>query len=245
VTETLQREVALLPALGPTLPVPIPHFEVVAGDPIEFVGYRKLNGSPLPIALARGADERELAGQLGAFLTALHSFPVAQAARLGLEDADVSSWLARRQEFREWCEGRAIPLLSPAERCGAERMFEDFFSRARAGFEPAVVHADLGPPHVLCCDDAISGVIDWGDVVVGDPALDFAWLLHGVGETFAEELLGAYRETGGVVDPELRGRALFYHRLGPWYEVHYGLEFDHPEFVESGLEAVRARLPPH
>ena len=245
VVEWLRREVALLPELAAALPVPVPRFEVVGeAESLELVGYRKLHGSALDAAVAGGADPRALAGQLGAFLAALHRFDVARAEQLGLPPADAPAWLARYGEFRDWCERRALPLLSIGDRRSAGAMFEDFFSRACSGFAIAVVHADLGPEHVLCRGDVVSGVIDWGDVRIGDPALDFAWLLHGVGDEFADELLAAYGEAGGVVDPELRGRALFYHRLGPWYEVHYGLEFDRPEFAERGLAGVRTRLPP-
>jgi hypothetical protein len=45
------------------------------------------------------------------------------------------------------------------------------------------------------------------------------------------------------VDGALRERALFHHRLGPWYEVVHGLDTGEERFVRSGLEGVRARLP--
>src|SRR5215218_2650565 len=195
VAEWLRREVALLPELAGALPVPVPRFDIVgAGDAVEVVGYRKLHGSPLDVAVAAGADPRTLARQLGAFLAALHSFDVARAEQLALPPADASAWLARYSEFGEWCKRRAFPLLSGPERRLAGGMFDEFFSRARNGFAIAVLHADLGPEHVLCRGDVVSGVIDWGDVRIGDPALDFAWLLHGVGDVFGDELLPAYRK---------------------------------------------------
>ena len=86
----------------------------------------------------------------------------------------------------------------------------------------------------------MTGVIDWSDASLGDPALDFAWLLHGTGTAFGDALLRAY---GPVPGDALRARALSYHRLGPWHEVLYGLESERPEFVASGLAGVRRRLP--
>jgi hypothetical protein len=44
------------------------------------------------------------------------------------------------------------------------------------------------------------------------------------------------------VEDALRRRALFYHRLGPWFEVHYGDFTGRPEWVRSGLAGVRSRL---
>jgi aminoglycoside phosphotransferase (APT) family kinase protein len=238
VQETLTTEIALLPELAPTLPVPIPAFEVVVRDDASMlVAYRKLHGEPF------AASDVGVASAVGAFLAALHSFPVARAAELGLEARDGERWLARYEEFRAWGRSRAFPLLEAAERKAADQMFEVFFSHAAHGFQLAVVHADLGPKHVLCEGPRVTGVIDWGDVRIGDAAIDFAWLLHGLSEAFAAQLLAEYARRGGVVDPDLTGRARFYHRLGPWYELHYGLEFKQPQYVESGLAGVRARLP--
>jgi aminoglycoside phosphotransferase (APT) family kinase protein len=199
----LRKEAALLPELAPALPVPVPEPEIVVQNGAFFVGHRKLDGRPLH------AGRTAVAQRLGAFLSALHAFPV----------------------------------LDRAERESARAMFEEFFALAsNLAFETVLIHADLGPEHILCRDDDVSGVIDWSDARVADPALDLAWLLHGLGEPFAETVLEHYAgsRTG---DDRLRDRALFYHRLGPWHEVLYGLERGGDAYVESGLAGVRRRLP--
>jgi aminoglycoside phosphotransferase (APT) family kinase protein len=97
------------------------------------------------------------------------------------------------------------------------------------GFEPALIHSDLGPEHLLVRDGRLAGVIDWGDTRVGDPALDYSWLLNG---PFAD----------WDVDADLRRRARFYHRLAPWYEAHYGLFTNQPTHLERGLAGIQERL---
>lgn len=121
-------------------------------------------------------------------------------------------------------------------------MIEGFLSDdANFSFSPTLVHADLGPEHILCRPSSeIAGVIDWSDARVGDPALDFAWLLHSLGESFAGSLLDAYEPE---VDACFSRRALFYHRLGPWHEVRYGIDIDRQSFVDRGLGGIRSRLP--
>jgi len=99
------------------------------------------------------------------------------------------------------------------------------------------VHGDIGPRHVLCEDGQITGVIDWSDAREADPALDLAWALYGAPEPFAEGVAAAY----GVTDDELE-RALAWYRLGPWYEVLWGLGPGGQEFTESGLAGIVARL---
>ena len=234
VEDWLRREIALLPELAPALPVSVPAFELVSADPL-FVGYRKLPGGPL------GRDASlDVARALGGFLSALHAFPLERARAAGVA-GDSARWredYARQlARFRE----NVLPLLMPDERAAAVEMFDGFLQHLdRATFEAVLIHADLGPEHVLCEDGRVTGVIDWGDTRIGDPALDFASLLHGLGEAFACALLGNY---GGRTDDGFRQRALFYHRLGPWYEVDYGLVTGQADFVVSGLAGLRARLP--
>ena len=47
--------------------------------------------------------------------------------------------------------------------------------------------------HLLVTGGEASGVIDWGDTCIGDPALDLSWTMLGTTRPFAEALEGAYR----------------------------------------------------
>ncbi|MBA3383506.1 MAG: phosphotransferase [Actinobacteria bacterium] len=211
VEEALELEIVLLPALAPALPVDVPSFEHVSRNPL-FVGYRLIRGEPL-------VDE-DADGVL-AFLDALHAL---DPSGLPLAHHD---WVdAYRRQCAEF-ERLVLPLLDQDRRAEAKQLFAD--AETLVDFEPALVHADLGPEHLLVRDSRLAGVIDWGDTRVGDPALDYAWLLNG---PFAD----------WDVDPELRRRARFYHRLAPWYEAHYGLFTNQPSHTESGLAGVRDRL---
>jgi aminoglycoside phosphotransferase (APT) family kinase protein len=55
------------------------------------------------------------------------------------------------------------------------------------------LHADLHPANVLTADGALRGVIDFGDLRVGDPALDLAagWIL--LPTDAVDRFLAAYR----------------------------------------------------
>jgi aminoglycoside phosphotransferase (APT) family kinase protein len=231
VRETLEMEGRLLPELARAVPVPIPSFEHVAED-FRAVAYRKLEGSPVDVS--RG----HLGEQLGRFLTALHAFPVERARELGVPSHD-RGWHGRYDAFARGLLGRVGPLLGD-DRPRAEQMLSAYLDDpANFEFTPRLTHADLGPAHVLSRGDELTGVIDWSDARIGDPALDLAWALHGTPAAFAEAVLAAYASD----DPSLAERGLFFHRLGPWYELHYGVHFDQPAYVESGLAGVRSRLP--
>lgn len=209
--EQLEKEVALLPVLAPALPVEVPRFEHVSREP-WFVVYRLIRGEPLHDPATGGVRE---------FLEALHSL-------------DPAGSPAPRPDWRDLYRGHAddwrrtvLPLLDADERGRAEALLAEI--ETLAGYEPALVHCDLGPSHLICRDGSLVGVIDWADAQVGDPAVDYSWLLN---VPFPD----------WEVDDELRRRALVYHRLGPWFEVEYGLRIEEPDWVSSGLEGLRSRL---
>jgi aminoglycoside phosphotransferase (APT) family kinase protein len=211
VEEALQLELVLLPALASSLPVQVPSFEYVSYDPL-FVGYRLIRGDPIVDEDGEGTR---------AFLESLHAF---DTSGIPVEPRD---WV---ETYRDQCaefERLVFPLLDRDRRARARRLFGDV--ETLVSFEPALLHADLGPEHLLVRDGRLVGVIDWGDTRIGDPALDYAWVLNG---PFAD----------WDVDPDLRRRARFYHRLGPWYEAHYGLFTNRPTHVERGLTGIDERL---
>jgi aminoglycoside phosphotransferase (APT) family kinase protein len=211
VEEALEVEIVLLAALAPALPVDVPSLEHISRDPL-FVGYRLIRGEPL-------VDED--ADGVRAVLEALHALDPT-----GLPLA-LTDWVdAYRRQCAEF-ERLVFPLLDGDTRRRAQLLFDEV--ETLVGFEPVLLHADLGPDHLLVHDGHLRGVIDWGDARLGDPALDYAWLLNG---PFAD----------WDVDADLRRRARFYHRLGPWYEAHYGLFTNRPAHTERGLVGIAERL---
>jgi aminoglycoside phosphotransferase (APT) family kinase protein len=218
----LHSEIALLPLIGPTLPVPVPRFTHVAEPshafPYPFVGYRKLTGLPLADAPATLIESERLSPQIGTFLTALHRFPVTQAVACGVPDASPAAWRARHAtmltELRTF-----FPRMTPAKRARTERLFASYLENPLHGqFTPVLLHRDLGGDHLLL-DPAtgdLAGVIDWGDLSIGDPAQDFC----GLPASWLPTLLAHY---GGAVDATFADRVAFYRALGPYHTLLFGL----------------------
>jgi aminoglycoside phosphotransferase (APT) family kinase protein len=231
--EVLRREATLLEGLQGEVSGAVPAPAFVAEDAACLV-YRKIDGTPVAEPPQGGIwPER-----LGRFLYDLHLVPPEFA---GLRASGPAAW---RESYREELDGfrrRVFPSLDPREREAAGAVFDAFLEDDRNfRFATGVVHRDLGPEHILVTADGdLAGVIDWGDAGLGDPAIDFAWLLHRVPEA-GERALAAY---GGSADERFRVRARFYDLLGPWYEVTHGLDAGEPAFVASGLAGIRDRLP--
>ena len=220
VAAAYEAERRLLPQLARVLPAAVP-VPIDAGR--DYIVYPKLRGSPLtqtPPSEATGVD-------LGKFLRQLHMLPVSIAEQAGLQP------YAREHELAV-LQSVVLPRLDPEERSAAEALLT---AAAALEFNPAIVHADLGPAHILCNGPRLAGVIDWTDARIDDPAIDLAWLLHGAPAPAAEAARNAYG-----ADAATTARALVHHQLGPWHEVLHGVTTATPALVNSGLAGVRARL---
>jgi aminoglycoside phosphotransferase (APT) family kinase protein len=233
--DALRTQIALLPELSREVSAPIPFPELTSLEP-PAMAYRKLEGAP-----ASEGTESSLTGiwpeRLGRFLYDLHLVPL---EFVGLRGAGTEAWRDRLRVQIDEFDARVVPLLAPEETRRARSLFDALLLDANVRFAESLVHADLGPEHVLVTPTGdLAGVIDWGDATSGDPAIDFAWLLDSPSDA-GERALAAY---GGPSDASFRARAAGYHALAPWYEVHYGLETDRPELVDTGLRGVRDRLP--
>ena len=206
----LVRESVVMPWLAPRLPLPVPVPVVISDDPLV-VRHELVPGAE--VTSLNAVQGR----QLGEFLLALHAVPVAEAAERGVE-----------------------PMTLPVARFRAEVQVpggEELLAQIDGLPADTLVHGDLGPEHVLGRDGVLTGVIDFGDLHIGDAAIDLAWALHSTPPEFADALVAAY----GVTD-ELRRRALVWHQLGPWHEVLHGNDIGDPQVAAGGLEGVRDRL---
>jgi aminoglycoside 2''-phosphotransferase len=190
---TVRRELALLPRLRPALPLPVPAFEHVGrreDGELLFVGYRLLPGKPLTpelFAMLPGDEQEAALASLAVFLGALHSFPVDAARAAGVAHERLTCGYHDGQ--RDLPRSLA-PLLTAAE---VERLDSAFarYESEHGRLASTMLHADLKPEHVLYDPAArrITGVLDWGDVCLGDPDFDLAVISIFFGEDFLARLL--------------------------------------------------------
>jgi aminoglycoside 2''-phosphotransferase len=240
----LEKEISLLPALALALPVAIPRFTYIArsgapADPaLPFAGYPALRGdflSTRPELLAAGSP---LLGQLGAFLGALHAFPVEQAVASGVPAGSWAAWVAGWRRWWSYLNVAGALHFEP-DVCRLVRDTGDDFLKDLTATTGVVtlVHHDLALEHLLVAPDGarLTGVIDWGDAAIGDPAVDFAAFAGQCAPAALDELLATY---GRAVDDTFLQRAAWYARLAPYHQLYFGLKTDDRAMVAQGLAAV-------
>ena len=200
-----EREHRWLPVLAPHLPVAVP-IPVALGAPA--LGYPYpwyvspwLEGrNPRP---SGGADLTVLAGDLARFVLALERIrtdgaPEPRPAQRGGPLAAADGAVRRRaEELRGDADVDVDGLLA---------VWDAGLQAPPWGGAPVWVHGDLSDGNLLVDPGGrLTGVIDWGGLTAGDPAVELmvAWNL------FDERARAAYRDALGFVDAAtwLRGRA--------------------------------------
>jgi aminoglycoside 2''-phosphotransferase len=78
------------------------------------------------------------------------------------------------------------------------------------------LHGDLCADHILFDPKkrVITGIIDWGDSTIGDPAFDFLGIIDDYDKNFAQQVLTNYL---GPIDESFLIRAEFYSNLFPFF----------------------------
>lgn len=207
IVEPFLRGVRLTRLVADALPLPVPDFRFVgepdAEFPYAFAGYEKIPGLP-------GCDVRpdreqwpDLADVLGETLGALHA--------LDPEPFGEPPWPAPEDPFP--------PAIAAAVREGlGDRVDARVEAYLRGEVEPpppspldpVPTHADLLGYHILLDPSGgrITGILDWMDMGLGDPAADFVGLLLWLGEDFLDMALDRYpRPVDAGIRDRIRHRA--------------------------------------
>jgi aminoglycoside phosphotransferase (APT) family kinase protein len=224
----LEREIALLPLLVSHVPlvIPVPCLVGVRTTdyPSPFAAYRLIRGATAGSLILAPEVRAGLAAPLGAFLRALHAIdpapfldrglPFDELGRLDHEKRLALTRERLRAHEADGVAGRWLRLLT---------WLEEHPPVAPPADERRLVHGDLYARHVILDSDARPvGVIDWGDIHFGDPALDIAiaFLL------MPAQAHAAFRAAYGAIDERTwnaaRYRAIYHAVLEYDYGVRSG-----------------------
>lgn len=207
----LETERQLLPLIARHVPTPVP-VPTFSGKPTDayrwpFAGYRLMPGTTACRAHLSAKRRQAIAEPLGHFLAALHAIPATEARRHGappdhLRRLDVPYRLAKWEDSLGPMAAQGLLPDVEATRRALRRL-----ATPLPGPRPeALVHGDLYARHLLV-DDAgnLTGVIDWGDVHLGDPAVDLAIAPY----FLPPAAWPAFREAYGPISDETWRLALF------------------------------------
>jgi aminoglycoside phosphotransferase (APT) family kinase protein len=235
----MRRETALLGQIAPHVPlaIPAPAFVGVPSDAFSrpFAGYRLIAGVTACSVPLSDEARAAMAEPLAHFLRALHAIDPAPLVAAGLPPDEIGrlDGAKRLRLARE-----RLPSLVAAGVTGLEAFVEWLVAHPPAPLPDAqrrVLHGDLYHRHVVLDGDLHpAGVIDWGDVHLGDPALDIA-IAHMLLPARAH---AAFREAYGAIDERTWSAARYraiYHAI---LEIDYGIREDDAGMRASGSAAL-------
>jgi len=130
--------------------------------------------------------------------------------------------------------------LSAGNATRLERIItEHLADEANFEFTPRILHADLSAEHILRHDGRISGILDWGDVSLGDPDYDFCYLYNDFGAAFVRATAAQY----GHPDVERLIRKCHYFAIADHIgTIAFGKDEALPGHVEAAWERLRQLL---
>ncbi|MEO9213286.1 MAG: aminoglycoside phosphotransferase family protein [Caulobacteraceae bacterium] len=234
-----RAELAVLPRVAEVSPLAVPRYAYVSRDR-DFGGYALIAGRemrPAVFAALSGEARATVLGQIAGFLRALHGLDPALLDQPGVETA--RSWSAGdyARRWRAVYRGKIATIVAPDLLIRIDRFYDAFEGRP-VGPRACIVHDDLTDDHMLLAPagDRLAGIIDFGDVAIGDPAHDLAFFWSW-GEAAAGELAALY-DPGGA-DPAVLDRSR-------WWFARYvvgSLRWGDDGAVEGRSRALLARLP--
>lgn len=229
-------EIAVLAALHGHTPVQVPHIERTAADG-SFGAYRLVPGQPLTpaafAALPQASMERLIEASVE-LLKAVHALP---ASVVILPDgtartaAGAPAWAAR-----EYRTDRRRLLVDAATDPVLLNRLDAFFTAYPNLSWPltCVIHGDFTEDHMLVAadGDTLTGVIDFGDTVLGDPAYDLT-IFWAAGDWAAQAAAGRLGGDDGLLQ---RSRYSFVrYSVGRLCEAHGGDEHRDADKIGQSL----------
>ncbi len=210
------------------LPFDVPEF--VGQAPIgntRAVVYELLPGDSFDVDDLTG--HAGVAGSIGRAIAAIHGLPTAFVATAGLP-----------QQTAEECRTSTIELIDRAANTGRlpaallRRWEQATDDDALWQFPPTVVNGSLSADSFLITDDAVSGIVGWAGLSVGDPARDLHWLLSARG-AHAETAMAAYTAQRQGGDQRITQRAMLYAELELARWLLHGTETRNSSIVDDAV----------
>lgn len=204
-----------------------------AGD-TRAVIFTRMPGTQLtPYDLAQSS---ELLGAVAAALATVHGLPPSPVLQGGLPSRDARECRLAAARIVERAEATRLLPETVLQRWEKLMSDDDTWD-----FAPAVVHGALETDVIYTEGERIVGVDGWSELAVGDPAVDFAWLIE-IDPDIFEAVLPRYSRLHSVGSiPALRTRAELYQELKLAQHLLQGVE-QHDQAKVDGSIAELDRL---
>lgn len=232
-----RAELEILPKLSETITLPIPNFQYIPADK-SFAGYNFVTGEPLSIKdfnKLNSSQQNKIAKQVSDFLNELHNFSATKAKKYGVSLA----WSEKdaRNYYSEQAE-TVYKKLSSNDIKLLKSIFDTYCNgKIKTDFKKTVVHQDLTSDHILFDKNTkkVCGIIDFGDIQISDPAVDFSKLWE-YSEKFVDKVLSGYQSQ----DKQLKSRSYRWYIYQCIGNMHCGITMKRKKYWQKGYSLFKS-----
>ena len=234
----------LMKYLDLNIPNPIWHMFNATSAPYGIMAYRKLEGNSIDPIVFNKLNQRNrsvIAKEVANFIVSIHQLPY---ERLGLEGVpkmktDKKTLAALREDTLEFLKRKlTAEEYRKMEDWWEELSSDDNFFR----YKPTLCHGDAWHENILVDDDYshVIGVIDFSNMVIGDPAVDLAPQIY-LGKEFYDLVLHEYTKVFGD-DKTINQRIKRHQELREISGLQYVIKNNLVDEYEDAISKIRHRI---
>lgn len=189
------------------LPVTVPDWRIFTP---ELIAYPRLPGTPAATINSEANNYDWVIDPHSPPEAFIETLAEAMAALHGIDHETASEAGLRVKQPREVRRALADRMDEIKRIFGVSEVLWDRWQAwlADDGYWPthsSLIHGDLHPGHIVIDSDGrVTGLLDWTEAEVADPASDFTIYYAAFGEPGLEKLLEHYEKAGGRVWPRIR-----------------------------------------
>jgi aminoglycoside phosphotransferase (APT) family kinase protein len=236
----LEAEWCALPKLASRLPLPIPvpqwKGSPTSNFPWPFIGYRLIPGFTACYANLLEDERSALAEPIAQFLAILHATPKSEISQCNIpgdNQSRIDGNLLTPKIIKNFEELSLLGLL------GNKKQLEitiQNLQHFRAPVNSFVVHGDFYVRHLLVDKNHhLVGVIDWGDIHLGDPAIDLS-IAHSFLPAQAHKL---FMKVYGDISEETWALAKLRAIYSSTLLILFGYHSNDPNIMREGLRSLK------
>lgn len=238
--EQLRRETAVLKYIREFISIQIPNPIYSSLENFEvgkvFTGYELIEGVPLwhekMVEIQNKELLKSLSMKLVKFLLELHTLPKDYIRdSLKLEDQHPVEEMSK---LYQEIERHLFRFVRKDAQKKISQAFHNFLeSDSVRNLDVTLIHGDFGASNILWLPESkeISGIIDFGNARLGDPAYDFAGILSSYGEDFFNMCIQLYPNGQSICE-----RVSFYKSTFALQEALHGYLHNDKEAFDEGIK---------
>jgi len=228
--ESLKHEVKMINHISEYISVPVPNYSTThlnRSIKEAYTAYPMIQG----VSLSKGIYDlhrEKLATQLLKLLDEIHAIPPLEMMKKNKMDFG---------ELFKDIQRLIFPLITDEIKLDVEARFNEYLKDGdQISDNDCVIHGDLGAANVLCDAQTgiITGVIDWAQATIDNPAFDYSSLTCAVSvPQLKKDLLHLRSSLSHIFQ-----QSSFIQYTFPFQEALHGIQTNDDEALQSGLKVI-------